>query len=398
MGGRRVGAILFCQSKSSVEYLYFKITNENLHGPKTFGYFKTAEPILFARKKTVPSKQEQNTTHNFENKMDLQSPECSQQNRPDVRIFGKITFWGPWKSSLWYHCPRDRFPRVEPSLRFHYLPCLTMSCWYLQKLTLSRHFYQSLTSYLLWQNKCNPHQTLKKLSAPSKKVVSKASGGHKSIIFRVNPKAQGTSPQLLHFILFILQGLDSPKAKCWLNASAWCHQNWGKWERGSSQDDFFEFFEVPLSPKKVVGFPAKVQPAAEMFEFQVRSLEGPVLPQRSRSWNHDFYTPVPQITAMDPKNDCFQWESPFPVVYFQVPWFFFGCVLLLLFLVILLKGLHHENQSHFAKLWPSPPPSSSSSSSSSSSNIHPMFFPYQTSFHPILSPHPPNPPNPRLHL
>lgn len=110
-------------------------------------------------KKTFPSKEEQNTTpiYNFENEWIYNHQNVSNKTGRTSE-FLEITFWGPWKSSLWYHCPRDRFPRVEPSLRFHYLPCLTMSCWYLQKLTLSRHFYQPLKSYLLWQNKCNPHQ------------------------------------------------------------------------------------------------------------------------------------------------------------------------------------------------------------------------------------------------
>ena len=127
--------------------------------------------------------------------------------------FWKNYLSGMWKSSLWYHCPRDRLPRVEPSLRE---PAMSDHVLFmLQKLTSSH----SATSF----DKINVIRTnFKKLSAPSKKVVSKASGGHKSIVFRVrrqlglfqNPKAQSTSPQLLHFILFILQGLDSPKATC----------------------------------------------------------------------------------------------------------------------------------------------------------------------------------------
>ena len=89
---RRVGAILFCQSKSSVEYVYFKKKIE-FTWSKTFGYFKTAEPILFARKKTVPSKQEPNTTHiyiyNFEKFTITRMFPTKQAGRPN---FWKLPF------------------------------------------------------------------------------------------------------------------------------------------------------------------------------------------------------------------------------------------------------------------------------------------------------------------
>ena len=94
------------------------------------------------------------------------------------------------------------------------------------------------------------HTNFKRLSAPSKKVVSKASGGHKSIIFRVNPKAQSTSPQLLHFILFILQGLDTPKAKCWPNVSAWCNQNGASGKEGAPRMIFSSFLKYHFLQKK----------------------------------------------------------------------------------------------------------------------------------------------------
>ena len=174
MGGRRVGVILFCQSKSSVEYVYFKKNKLELTWSKNFRILQNCRTNpLCTKKKTVPSKQEQNTTITTRNyKRTIMVPK-KQAERPN---FWKLPFGdhGRVPYGITVHVIGSQgWSRHCVFTTCHVWPCLVDTFKNSLLAAISTSLWKA-TSF----DKINViHINFKKLSAPSKKVVSKAFKG-----------------------------------------------------------------------------------------------------------------------------------------------------------------------------------------------------------------------------